>query len=183
MLHTALSPAAAGVARAVAALGTVKAQAKVRVEAAVNPFDFWPLVEQGHAEWSKLGDAELDGRRIPARETLAMLREGLRHDRFKLFLIFEQGEKAPAGFAVVTLAGGYLQGLMAWVKPELRGRGLWRAYHAEMDKLVKRLSLKGHAFASTLPMFEEIAPRLGFHISSTIEQSQGPAVRHWLKEA
>lgn len=56
----------------------------LQLACAANPFDFWPLIERGFAEWSRTGDALLDGAPFPG--ALDLFRDGLGSGRFDLFL-------------------------------------------------------------------------------------------------
>lgn len=51
---------------------------------AANPFDFWPLIERGFAEWSRTSDALIDG--APFEGALDLFRDGLGSGRLDLFL-------------------------------------------------------------------------------------------------
>lgn len=53
---------------------------------AANPFDFWPLIERGFAEWSRTSDALIDG--VPFEGALGLFRRGLGNGTLDLFLGF-----------------------------------------------------------------------------------------------
>ncbi len=65
-------------------LAEVLADPAVSLQVTANPFDFWPLIERGFAEWSRTSDALIDG--APVKGALDLFRRGLRDGVLDLFL-------------------------------------------------------------------------------------------------
>lgn len=65
-------------------LGSSRICPPMLLQVAANPFDFWPLIEQGLVEWSRTSDALIDGAPLPGAPDL--LRAGLGSGVFDLFL-------------------------------------------------------------------------------------------------
>lgn len=146
----------------------------MRMLLAVNPFDHWPLFQEGLADFLKTSDALVDGERVSRRDAEEAFRDGLRTGRFQLGLFFDGAELV--GFNVVSAGAGWLEGHMLYIRPGARGRGLGSATNAAVLRLARERGLRGFRFLST---------REGWHgldAAPYLTQADGTPVYAYSKE-